>query len=443
MTSIKKANLRAYNVGFGDCLLLWLDYDDGVRRSILIDFGSTELPLAFPRNHLDWVAEDIRDVVEGRRANDDNNITSGSLQMLVATHRHADHISGFGRAKAGAIIKGLQPRRVVQPWTENPRLPTNARAPITHRRLVSTMDNMQLFAAGARWQADKLSRLHRFPDGLGARLRFLGEKNISNDEAVRALQAMADGTEGRYVTYGDDISDERLLPEVTIKVLGPPTLRDAPSIARQAQLNDEFWHLASQWGQATKAGDASTEDLGPLFLPAMSHVPQAARWLTPRIDRANADNMMALLRTMDTALNNTSVILQMRIGESMLVFPGDAQIENWSWLLFDAMEAGDDQAEQFLADLKKTNVYKVGHHGSLNATPKTLWKNFAHKGSRDKQEDRRLITVLSTLEGKHGSRDDNTEVPRQTLLKALKAESNLYTTEIQKNPRYTDIPISV
>jgi beta-lactamase superfamily II metal-dependent hydrolase len=48
--------------------------------------------------------------------------------------------------------------------------------------------------------------------------------------------------------------------------------------------------------------------------------------------------MMSLLRTMDTALNNTSVILQMRIGESLLVFPGDAQIENWSWVLFDAKD---------------------------------------------------------------------------------------------------------
>ena len=327
--------------------------------------------------------------------------------MVVATHRHADHISGFGRAKAGEIIKNLQPRRVVQPWTEHPRLSTDARAPATHRRLVSTLGNMQLFAAGVRSEAINLGRLERFPLALGERLRFLGETNISNEDAVRALQQMSSGTKGRYVKYGDDISDERLLPGVEIKVLGPPTLKEAPAIARQAQINKEFWQLASQWGAEVQAGNASAADLPSLFKSTMSRVPQAARWLTPRIDRAHADNMLSLLRTMDGTLNNTSVILCIRIGESTLLFPGDAQIENWSWALFDA-----EDSRETLKLLRQTNVYKVGHHGSLNATPKTLWEEFAHKGSPDTPANKRLITVLSTLEGKHGSRDEHTEVPR-------------------------------
>ena len=44
MTEVTKARLRAYNVGFGDCLLLTLSYTDNAQRSILIDFGSTRLP---------------------------------------------------------------------------------------------------------------------------------------------------------------------------------------------------------------------------------------------------------------------------------------------------------------------------------------------------------------------------------------------------------------
>jgi hypothetical protein len=96
---------------------------------------------------------------------------------------------------------------------------------------------------------------------------------------------MAGDNKGRHVKYGDNLSDDRLLPDVEIKVLGPPTLDQAPSIARQSQINEEFWHLASQWGQAAKAGDASSADLGPLFKATMNRIPQAARWLTPRIDR--------------------------------------------------------------------------------------------------------------------------------------------------------------
>ena len=437
---VRRAGIRAYNVGFGDCVLLWMDYDDGIRRAILIDFGSTELPGDFPKNHLDRVAEDIRKVVCNRTENPDPSITDGRLQMVVVTHRHADHISGFGRARAAAIIRDLEPRKVIAPWTENPRLPTDATAPAGHKRLVSTIDNMQSFAAGVRTEAIKLDRLQRFPDGVGERLRFLGEKNIANERAVRCLQDMAEAGTGMYVKYGDDLSDQRLRPGGTIKVRGPPTLAAAPSLARQAQVNAQFWHHAANWGRAARGGDATCEDLRPLFASTMTRVPQAARWLTPRIDRAHADNMLSLLRTMDSSLNNTSVILQIRIGESLLIFPGDAQIEYWSWILF---HANDLEAGRLREDLTRTNIYKVGHHGSLNATHKTMWNQFLYRGESDSTASRRLVTLLSTLDGRHGSREDNTEVPRQALVRALKAESNLYSTEIQKSPWWTDIAVPV
>jgi hypothetical protein len=236
---------------------------------------------------------------------------------------------------------------------------------------------------------------------------------------VTCLQELAAGGRGRYVRYGDELTDQRLLPEVTIRVLGPPTLAEAPSLARQAQINREFWHLASNWSRALRPATRAARTCTRCSRPAWTGCPQAARWLTPRIDRAHADNMLSLLRTMDSSLNNTSVILQLRIGESLLVFPGDAQIENWSWVLFDAGEKHRDN-DRFLHDLAHTNIYKVGHHGSLNATPKTLWDKFIHRCGTDATANRRLITLLSTLDGRHGSREDNTEVPRQTLVRALK-----------------------
>jgi len=36
---------------------------------------------------------------------------------------------------------------------------------------------------------------------------------------------------------------------------------------------------------------------------------------------------------------------------------------------------------------------------------------------------------MSTLEDKHGDEDSNTEVPRRTLVSALKANTNLFTTQ--------------
>ena len=68
------------------------------------------------------------------------------------------------------------------------------------------------------------------------------------------------------------------------------------------------------------------------------------------------------------------------------------------------------------------DVYKVGHHGSLNATPKkALWEKF-------RKRNRGLRTLLSTMPGKHGSSRSHTEVPRTTLLKELETRSSLQNT---------------
>jgi beta-lactamase superfamily II metal-dependent hydrolase len=72
---------------------------------------------------------------------------------------------------------------------------------------------------------------------------------------------------------------------------------------------------------------------------------------------------------LDAHTNNTSLVLAIELGEGgkVLLFPGDAQIGNWlSWqdLAWGAGEA------RFTANdlLARTVLYKVGHHGSHNAT---------------------------------------------------------------------------
>jgi len=163
--------------------------------------------------------------------------------------------------------------------------------------------------------------------------------------------------------------------------------------------------------------------VAPLFPDAVVALPKEAEWLVPRINRAYVGGMMSLLRVMDGVLNNTSVILLVQIGETRLLFPGDAQIENWSYALFDA-----PNSEAIRAELAATNLYKVGHHGSLNATPKSLWNHFAHRNTADKAPQR-LISVVSTMAGKHGSRESRTEVPRATLVGELEANSDFNSTQ--------------
>lgn len=92
-----------------------------------------------------------------------------------------------------------------------------------------------------------------------------------------------------------------------------------------------------------------------------------------RIDHEWLGNAETLALKLDSDTNNTSLVLAFEIGKAgegpVLLFPGDAQVGNWlSWR---------DQTYQFgdlemTADdlLRRTLVYKVGHHGSHNATVK-------------------------------------------------------------------------
>jgi hypothetical protein len=118
-------------------------------------------------------------------------------------------------------------------------------------------------------------------------------------------------------------------------------------------------------------------------------------------------------------MNNTSVILLFEVGKKKLLFPGDAQLENWQFAL---------SQDKFTSLLSSVNVYKVGHHGSLNATPKSLWKLFKNKSEKKKAASR-LKSLMSTMEGKHGHTTSRTEVPRRTLVNALNRESDLFTTQ--------------
>jgi beta-lactamase superfamily II metal-dependent hydrolase len=71
--------------------------------------------------------------------------------------------------------------------------------------------------------------------------------------------------------------------------------------------------------------------------------------------------------------------------------------------------------------LARVDLYKVGHHGSKNATPQSLWKLFKRRSKKDGKK--RLISVLSTMRGKYP------DVPKTSLVDALKAETKWFSTE--------------
>jgi hypothetical protein len=353
----------------------------------------------------------------------DPNTGKSKLDVVVATHRHKDHISGFATKKTGDgpgdIIRRLAPAVVIQPWTEDPKADAKAKrangsakaqvkpGKAAFRAMLGEMHAVAGFAMAFVERRPDLSRT------VAAKLRFLADDNIANASAVHNLIEM--GSQGRayYVRCGDKVGLARQLPGVRVTVLGPPDLTQTEQILKQAARNaDEFWHFASGWnalGLAARKTDAP----GSSFRLAAraASVPPYARWFTRAAKNVHAEQLLEIVRELDRQMNNTSLILLLEVGEAKLLFPGDAQIENWMYAL---------GQEKFRTMLSGVNVYKVGHHGSLNATPKTLWRLM---------NSDRLVSLMSTKSGKHGEPSRGTEVPCSKLVDALKQKSTLHNTE--------------
>jgi hypothetical protein len=223
-----------------------------------------------------------------------------------------------------------------------------------------------------------------------------------------------------------------VLPGVKVEVLGPPTVAQSKDVLKERR-NDqaEFWMLAAA---ATKMTTAANKPLFPNEIKvAAASAPRRSRWFIRRMRQIHAQQLFELVRIVDDALNNTSLILLFTIGKTKLLFPGDAQIENWQWALRQS-----DQSKEILKKLEGVNLYKVGHHGSRNATPKTLWKAF-------KNRRKGLQTIMSTKSGKFPGRSGSgTEVPRETLKEALKSETKLVNTQDltgTKKEYFIDVPV--
>jgi len=449
----KSLEVRGYNVGFGDCFLLTFVYAKD-KKHVLIDFGTTAAPTGkTPTSYMLEVAEKIKEACEGH------------LDAVVETHRHADHISGFAtgtkQKASGDVIRDCtdEDTIIVQPWTEDPDAPTDSTGPKgstsqTRKAFVAQLDNMHLVAESIanearRMNAEKMdadtdsgdaaedaaeeSALTRVPVSvpdvtgtttskrLTSRLAFIGEDNVKNLSAVKNLMTMSKPKNHRYVFFGADSGLEAVLPGVKIHVLGPPTIKQSNAVLKQRSADkEEFWMLRQRFwnSQRLAAGDTVTGEKGtPLFPKSKSiAIPRSSRWFVRRLRGVRAKSLLELVTILDSVMNNTSVILLFEVGGKKLLFPGDAQIENWSYAL-----------ERSLPLLEDVDVYKVGHHGSRNATPMTLYNNFKKKGGENKRN--RLMSLISTKTGKHGTASSHSEVPRTTLVKALKEETDYRTTQ--------------
>lgn len=160
--------------------------------------------------------------------------------------------------------------------------------------------------------------------------------------------------------------------------------------------HDQFFmrHYGIDSAPAPAAGSPPAPEL------CEDEAPDNAAWRRIDSDWLQAAGQLALDMNNDT--NNGSLVLAFELGTNgkVLLFAGDAQRGNWrSWTEKDWPDrtgGGKITARDLLA---RTVLYKVGHHGSHNATlngsPDDLYANLSWMGTQaDPREFIALITAV-------------------------------------------------
>jgi beta-lactamase superfamily II metal-dependent hydrolase len=427
-----RVRVRMYQAGFGDNFLLSFEYDralpDGRSdRHVLIDFGSSSAPKDRT------TPAQIADLI--------NQHTGGQIDVVVVTHRHRDHLSAFGSADVvNRLMAADYPKLVVRSWTEDPQAAPDANgvaaaAPIhgdgaavagQSRQSLAALRSAQNFAETL---AGMVAAAH--PGSLGAELCHLAGDQLANHAAVEQLERWAGADRGEYLHYGMPTRIEDLIPGIGVSVMGPPTVDQHPAVAGQSESDpSEFWMIykgllkdIGPGGLLNLAPDDPSDDDAPISPTTIGPV-GPVRWLTDRMQRQQLNSLLRIVRVLDGVLNNTSVVLLFEVpttgGQPLrLLFGGDAQIENWEYALKFAPDKDTN-----LDRLRLVDLYKVGHHGSRNATPRTLFNLWTEPATND----RPMIALMSTKSGVHG-KSPATAVPRKTLTAALDTRMTLYSTQ--------------
>jgi beta-lactamase superfamily II metal-dependent hydrolase len=385
MAHALSTTVRMYRLDeLGDCFLISF-MEAAQTRHMLIDCGSF-------RNSGKSIARLNAIVADIQR-----ELGGAKLDVVVGTHQHNDHLSGFVHCEAAFKQMGVE--QVWLSWLDDPADALARGIGKQHNHLTAT-----LHAAREQLTASKATASAGFKvldDVLG----FYGAQAAGMPpalpaEAVRILKKLGTN-KPQYLRPGDVLSMPGLLQQsVRIYVLGPP--RDKAMLHRTLPREGESYDhaltthslAAGKFLDALKGhgGDPSSEEKQYPFSTkykcmagskpsAALHAAQQAYqkrgqgWR--KIDDDWLQQAESLALFLDSYTNNSSLVLAIELVESekVLLFAADAQTGNWlSWDSVQWERAGTS-VDDLLA---RTVLYKVGHHGSHNATLRGALEKMNH-----------------------------------------------------------------
>jgi hypothetical protein len=353
-----RAKVRMYRQGLGDCFLITLPRQAGNPYYILIDCGVI-LGTSDAASIMTAVVNDIIAT------------TDGHVDLLIATHEHWDHLSGFVQAKDA--FSRLKVGEVWLGWTEDPKDELANKLRSEHQAL-----RLALMSACARL------RFGHGGDSLAdTMLEFFGAAGQgSTTDALKNVKLFNEANTRFCLPQDQPVEAEGTTAK--LYVLGPPHDEKMIKKYNPSKRNPETYGMA----MAALEPALTNADAGAPFDPIVQIPLEVARQMPffqkrywgedsdsteknqswRRIDGDWLDVSSSMALQLDSATNNTSLVIAIELQDGdVLLFAADAQVGNWlswqqlSWNVADKKITGPDL-------LSRTIVYKTGHHGSHNAT---------------------------------------------------------------------------
>lgn len=387
-----------YKQGLGDCFLITFPRKPEPFH-MLVDCGALKSK-HYGNDEMNAAVGDIQQTILNEAPGRRTKKKRACVDVVAATHEHWDHISGFHQAKA--IFDDLDVKKVWVAWTEEPdNKPAQKLKKEFKKKKKAVKKALALLPENG-----KNERLGLYRHAISELFGFFGDMGFGAAE-----DGPKDG--GTEATWdymlklgSNEYCDPKKRPlkidgvdDVRVYILGPP---EDPDYIRKklskTETYDEGKHGFSLFDSFMAAvdDDGDLQDIRERARPFDDERygitsakardieffkerygfddGDANEWRRIDYDWLNMAGELAL--HLDSYTNNTCLAFAIELGEpgegKVMLFPGDAQVGNWlswgelNWKVKNSKgEFKEINAENLLS---RAVLYKVGHHGSHNAT---------------------------------------------------------------------------
>ena len=428
--NVARVDVRMYKMGTGDCFALkFIDEDEDVTFKMIIDSGAQ----SGSKVRLTPYVKDLLTYVDG------------SIDVLVITHEHQDHVLAFQRCKE-LFQKGLTIGEVWFAWTENDadEKVKEWKREYGKKKRALAFAGAELHRRGRRKAAQEEIVNHFGRKALVAQTHFIDAlddfthlhidgplvNGLQGMEVIKKELGLAK-TQFKFLTQGQILQDIEGLTGMKIYVLGPPNNWDEVK-KEKGKGNEAYKHnkdLEYVRGFSNLyLGDENAKlfNICP-FQKKFIQKPEANvrrayasrenSWRKVDLEWLYSSAKLAL--RLNRGINNLSLVLAMEFecSRRVLLFPGDAEIGSWqSWhdIAWEGVDQKDEQISFAQELLQRTVFYKVAHHLSHNGTAK--------EEGLDLMTHRDLV-AMATLDYQVISKTWKNTMPNRGILKDLLAKT--------------------